>query len=88
MNLSTKIGTLILASAMSLGVSTNTQAQASGGLAALGTTTGITIASAVAIGVVGAIAIQSASSDNPDATIPPIDNPPPVDTTTTSTTGT
>lgn len=69
MNLSTKIGTLILASAMSLGVSTNTQAQ-SGGLAALGTTTGITVASAIAIGVVGAIAIQSAGDGNPDAPLP------------------
>lgn len=69
MNLSTKIGTLVLASAMSLGVSTSTQAQ-TGGLAALGTTTGITAATAVAIGVIGAVAINSAGNDNFDAPLP------------------
>lgn len=87
MNLSTKIGTLILAGAMSLGVSTNTQAQ----LAALGGTTGVTAATAIAIGVIGGIAIQSAGNDNPDAPLPRGDgNEPgggtdaPFDTTTTS----
>jgi len=88
MNLSTKIGTLILASAMSMGVSTNSHAQL-GGLALSGTA--LTVGTAVTIGLVGALAISSAGNDNFDAPLPRGDGfvptggtDTPFDTTTTS----
>jgi hypothetical protein len=67
MNLSTKIGTLILASAMSMGVSTNSHAQP-GGLSLSGNA--VTIGTAVGIGLIGALAIRSAGNDNFDAPLP------------------
>ena len=65
MNLSTKIGTLILASAMSMGVSTNSHAQP-GALSG----NAVTIGTAVGIGLIGALAIRSAGNDNFDAPLP------------------
>ena len=71
MNLSTKIKALILAVAMSFGFASNANAQG-GPLAALGlgTVTGVTVATAVAIGAIGIIAVQAAGNDNFDAPLP------------------